>query len=266
MNLIVAMSANYGVPQLRNFVRSFKKHQKNDVLLLLQNTDAATKDWLRQQDVLTVDVEMGIHSKFARYYTIAELLQLLPQYTRIFHCDVRDAVAQDDIFAQIPDPGLHVFLEDSTLPIGQNPVNSAWMLNAYGEEILARHADKTVICSGTTLGDRESFLACAQAMTEEFERVLARQYPDPVLRHGDQVLHIHLVYSGQLADSLAQIGKPLVLHKNGDGVITMGKAREFLVSKNFLVCNPDKSVPAVVHQYDRHEFLQKGFDALYAEN
>lgn len=265
MNLVVGMSANYGVAELRNFVCSFKQHQGNDLLLMLQNNDRETRDWLHAKGVLTVDVAMDIHPEFARYFALHELLRTYPEYTRVFHCDVRDAVAQADIFAQVPDPGLHVFLEESTVPIGENRVNSAWITMAYDEETLARYAAKAVICCGTTLGDRESFCVYAQAMTDEFERLLALKGPDYMVYHvRDQALHMHLVYSGELSARLAQVDRPLILHENGDGVFTLGKAKEFSVNKACQVRNPDRTVPAVVHQYDRYAFLREMFDTVYA--
>lgn len=267
MNLVVAMAANYGIAELRNFVCSFKRHQQNAILLLmLQNTNQETRDWLQAKDVLTADVGMdGLHSKFARYYALFDLLDSTPEFTRIFHCDVRDAVAQADIFAQIPGPGLHIFLEEPTLPIGKSSINSTWIRNAYDEETLARYADKTIVCSGTTLGDRESFLVYTKAMANEFQRLLTLKYPDLTLRHGDQVMHIHLVYSGELSAQLTRTGKDLVFHKNGDGVFTLGEAREFLINKNRQVCTADKTLPAVVHQYDRIESLREMFDDMYAD-
>ncbi len=266
MNLVVAMVANYGVAELRNFVCSFKRHQGNDLLLILQNNAPETRDWLRAMGVLTVDAAMDIHPEFARYFALNELLRAYPEYTRVFHCDVRDAVAQGDIFARVGDPGLHVFQEDPTLPIGENRVNSAWIRMAYDEETLARYAAKAVICCGTTLGDRQSLLVYAQAMTDEFERLLALKDPAYMVYHvRDQALHMHLVYSCELSVRLARVGRSLFLHENGDGVLTLGKAREFSVNKAYQVCNPDKTVPAVVHQYDRYDFLREMFDAVYAD-
>ena len=265
MNLVVAMAAGYTVPQLRNFVCSFKQRQENDVLLLLQDTDGPTRQWLHERGVLTMDVAMDIHPEFARFFAMHEMLRALPEYTRIFHADVRDVVTQDDIFARLPEPGLHVFREDAALIVGKNRVNSVWIAAAYDEETLARYSPETVICSGTTLGDRESFLVYTKAMTEEYERI-AREKDTEFVVHNvrDQALHMHLVYSGELERLLAEGGRKLIIHDNGEGVLTLGKAREFIVGKSGVVLTGDKRIPAIVHQYDRYDFLQEMFDALYA--
>lgn len=267
MNLVIAMAANYGVPHVRNFVRSFRRHQNNAILLMLQNNDRETRDWLRAEGVLTIDVNMPIHPEFMRFFAMNELVRQYPEYTRIFHCDVRDAVAQGDIFAQLPQPGLHVFREDPSHSIGQSPINNTWIERAYGAEAVARYSGNTVICSGTTLGDRESFRIYTDAMVEEYNALVDRDGPQHVVYNvRDQAVHMHLVYSGALERALAVAGRPLHCHENGIGVFTLAKAKEFSVSKKLRVVPPDKHLPAVVHQYDRHEFLRKGFDAMYAED
>lgn len=265
MNLACGVTANYTVDVLRNFVCSFKKHTKGDIVLLLQNTDEATRDWLHEKGVLTLDLASDFHPKFARYYAIHDLLQQYPEYSQVFHSDTRDAVAQGDIFTQLPARGLHVFMEDSGMTLGTCSFNSRWLIQAYGQETLTAYSDYSISCSGSTLGDRDSFSIYAKAMTDEYERLLRETPPErqKYLVH-DQTLHNHLVHSGILRDKLEKFGSRLICHENGDGVFTLGYAKDFHIARNGKVVDAHDNTAAVVHQYDRFEFLQELFDLQYA--
>ena len=265
MNLVVGMATNYTAADLRNFILSFKRHQSGAILLFLKGNDADTRDWLRQQGVMTVDTALELDPDLARHFAMKELVPLYPEVTRFFHCDVRDAVAQGDIFAQLPEPGLHVFQEDATVSLGGNKAQTAWIASAYDKRTADQYRDGSVICAGTTLGDRESFMIYLDSMTRECRHCLERENPpDVTTKIWDQAFHLHLVYSGLLKRKLEAAGKRLHCHENGIGVFTVARAQEISVNKAFQVVRPGMAVPAVVHQYDRFEFLQEMVDTLHA--
>lgn len=70
MHIVAGMSALYTVPMLRNFVVSFKRHVKADLLLILQNTDEATREWIHNAGAASIDLDSNIHPKFGRYFAM----------------------------------------------------------------------------------------------------------------------------------------------------------------------------------------------------
>lgn len=179
---------------------------------------------------------------------------------------MRDAVAQGDIFTQIRDEGLHVFLEDPGKTLNSCKFNGPWLEEIYGSEVLALYGGQRICCSGSTLGDRESFLVYAGTMADEYLRLREELPPDRVhyLLH-DQALHNYLLHSGILEKRLEAAGRKLFVHENGDGVLTMGYANDFRIAKpGTSIANADGSIPAILHQYDRFDSLREFFTELYS--
>ena len=266
MNLVLGVSANYGLDELRVFVRSFTRHVNADMALAVQNTSDAVKTWLSRHGVAAIPFESELHPAFSRFYVYQTLLSENPEFLRIFHSDVRDAAAQSDIFVRLPQPGLHVFLEDRCMSIGTCRYNSRWMRTMYGEAALDEFREKPISCVGTILGDRESFLHYVGLLLKELGRFPDDPLPTTLFgRINEQAAHNRLVHSGILDRELASIGRRLHIHENGDGVFTMGYVTDFSVDKQHMVMNPDKSIPAVVHQYDRFEPLRDLLEFTYRD-
>jgi hypothetical protein len=154
--------------------------------------------------------------------------------------DVRDVIFQSDPF-DIPVESLELFLEDRAMTFATNVYNREWIRLLYGPAAVKALGDRTVSCSGTVVGRREDVLGYLREMCEA---ICWRRTP---LGSLDQGVHNYL---------LAQSRFPGVkVVPNGFGrVITVGGMDHVSRSQGF-VMNTDGTLPAIVHQYDRHADL-----------
>ncbi|MDR0362051.1 MAG: hypothetical protein LBJ46_05120 [Planctomycetota bacterium] len=266
MNLILGTSSNYDIPNLRAFALSMKKHCDADAVLLVDKTPRNVLTWLGRQGVVTREFSIpNMPPHQARFFGYHEFLSRHERYERIFITDVRDVIAQGDLFSSPHlEPGLHVFREDPRLPLGGDKLVSDWIRLWYGEEWHGRLAEKTIICSGTTFGDRASMLCYLDTMLAEF-RAKHRENEKFKREFSDQGPHNKLAYSGELAENLERIGMKLHIRHNGEAVLTAGLRDTFTIVQPGVVVNDDGSIPEIVHQYDRHFFLRTMVDYLYAD-
>jgi hypothetical protein len=161
-----------------------------------------------------------------------------PNVDQVFLTDVRDVFFQRDPFDPAID-GLEVYLEDPSVTLVGEPRNRKWIRDLYGRGELRAIGDQVVSCSGTVAGSRDAILGYLDAMAEEIER-----HRRPLGSH-DQGVHNHLLRRGLLRSAN--------IVANGHGrVLTMGRVAAFDRDDEGRVVNADGTVPAVLHQYDRH--------------
>jgi hypothetical protein len=170
------------------------------------------------------------------------------RYATVILSDVRDVVFQLPPEG-IPVQSLHVFLEDPSRTIGSCPFNAEIVRAAYGDRGLGMLEDKLICCSGVTIGTQEAILRYLKLMVSEIV----------ALRHEiggvDQAIHNWLLYSGQL--------DPVTVHPNGrSSVLTLGRVTT-VQREGHTVHNDDGSLPAIVHQYDRHPDLERAVTTRY---
>ena len=177
-----------------------------------------------------------------RYRLYYEFLQrIAPDADIVLLSDLRDVVFQTDPFAE-PVTGLELYLEDPSSTLGTDPFNSRWVRNLRGPNELRRLAAENTSCSGTTVGDRPAILDYLARMSQA---ILWRRRP---LGNHDQGVHNGLLRRGSLPNARVVA--------NGRGrVLTMGLLPRVNVSPEGVVLNDDGTVPAVLHQYDRHTAL-----------
>jgi len=188
--------------------------------------------------------------------------------SRILLVDVRDTYFQLNPFSGIPrtspsspDGFLYLFEENayptSAAPnIGGSAYNSRWIRRAYGNDALKSVANKTVICSGSTIGDQVAIETYLRAMVKQFDDTKCKMVGC------DQGLHNFVYYSGAISDVsgirdiiVAQQGKGVV---NNLAALRNSPLRDQGVLQNGtdLVLNWDGSVSAVAHQFDRDKELK----------
>jgi hypothetical protein len=159
---------------------------------------------------------------------------------QVFLTDVRDVFFQRDPFDS-PVAGLEVYLEDPSITLASEPRNRKWLRDLYGRAELRAIGDQVVSCSGTVAGSGDAILGYLDAMAEEI-----KQHRRPLGSH-DQGVHNHLLRRGLLSATIVE---------NGHGrVLTMGGMATFDRDAEGRVINADGTVPAVLHQYDRHTGL-----------
>jgi hypothetical protein len=180
-------------------------------------------------------------ARHLRYY---EYLVSLPAGVEaVMLTDTRDVVFQRDPFDFDIDGRLNCFLEDLRFTLGSEPVNSGWVVSAFGEGGLERIADRPISCAGVTVGPVDAVVSYLETMVEWLTRVL----PNPW--HGsDQAVHNYVIHTNVVSN--------VRLVPNGQGpVLTMGLMPQD-ITDNALV-GADGLPINVLHQYDRHPSIEE---------
>lgn len=161
--------------------------------------------------------------------------------------DTRDVVFQNDLFQESID-GLFLGMEDINTPIGYDSFHIKWISDVYGKDYLTSISDKQISCAGVTFGDYESIKSYLNVMLTEFINI---PYYKMVKCNYDQGIHNKLLYSNEFKN----INRCQPLHSN---ILTLGlvNPQEIKVNDFGQVLNMDGSIPAIIHQYDRHQNLE----------
>jgi hypothetical protein len=291
-NLILGAAAGYAAKDIRLFLQSLSKtafHGRLVLFVYARQIDAirtAIKSYAPSLDVELIRIK-GIreHARFTRscikrLFALAPAesapalkrsllrFQGMPHVTRYFHyeayldahadfsnvllTDVRDVIFQADPFAQL-EAGLCVGMETDRLTIGTEHFDRDWILDAYGEAMLQRLADKQISCSGVTLGDIASVRAYIGKMLQE---IMLQPFSKMKTRIYDQAFHNKMLHCGELSG--ARLCQPLFSR-----IATVGcmQSSDFVMSPEGRLLNEGGQVAPIVHQYDRHPELVNAFSA-----
>jgi len=173
-------------------------------------------------------------------------------YKRVFLCDSRDVVFQDDPFSRLPSSlTLQVFVGETT--VGQCPWNANWTRDCFGELVQQQLADYPLANAGTSIGTytsimeyvylQETYINSARCTTSARDNV---------------ILNL-LVYSGI-------IQKLEILNNSRGWLGTLMYKPSFIRNRYGEVLNEDRVPYAVLHQYDRHQWLSTHMDQMYPYN
>lgn len=246
--LVLGTAYGYGVPKVRVFVESLRRHYAGPAALVVSPmSDPALFAYLHAHRIQPVTFAcrdwMPWDLQVTRYVCYLDfLLTHGTAFEHIFLTDVGDVLFQGDPFAQAPDGELVVAMEDPAARIGRCDSNASWVRDLYGEARLEHIADRPISCSGTTLGKR-------RALLRYLDCLLGEAHPDrlctlpPKSRGHDQGMHNVLLHEGRLPG--------VVMAENGTYVLTIGQ-----VADASLDLRPDgialvgaRHLPPVVHQY-----------------
>jgi hypothetical protein len=285
-NVILATSLGYNYLQLSPFIRSLQETDYDgDIVLYVADTDEETIHRLRDDGIIirrflypfrncnklrnplyqlwpyirplaaAVRTPNAIHAlciafqnlSIMRFFLYRGFLKSFQgRYRNVFLTDLRDVYFQGDPFAKMVGRQLKAFVEETWRTQATDVSSARWLQDLYGEEMLRRLGDKSLICSGTILGDYESILEYLDAF------LLSLPEARSVMRMGlDQGIHNYLIYTGKL--------KNVTMCPNRTSeVLTMGliKPGEDLPRNEQGQFVDSEGTPyAVIHQFDRHEEL-----------
>jgi hypothetical protein len=163
--------------------------------------------------------------------------------THVLIADTRDVVLTGRLTEKCTGHELVLSQETTRLTIGADPWNSQWVEGAYGAEGLREIGHKPILCAGVVFGTASSIRAYATAMSSEIHRLGF----ETVRRVGDQPIHNHLAYTGQLPPYAVSTAE-------GGWMRSVGLLPTRELTFDWL----DDNSPAggertvVLHQYDRH--------------
>ncbi|MGB8853799.1 MAG: hypothetical protein WCC69_09560 [Pirellulales bacterium] len=164
--------------------------------------------------------------------------------THFLLADTRDVIVTAPLEAVTTVSRLVLSQEHAATPIAANHWNRDWIAEGYGEGERAALGHRPILCAGTVFGPRQAVLGYLAAMSDEVQRVGV----ELTQRIGDQPLHNHLAYAGQLPDfeiSAAEDG-----WMRSIGITPFDELRFDWEPRQ----PPDQTPPTclVLHQYDRH--------------
>jgi hypothetical protein len=261
----MGLSVNYGREELAPFVRSLRgTGYAGEALLFVANTADATRAWLAAEGVTAQPFEtlpllaMSMNSaRMFRYLDHVLGSVIRPDggsdYARVMLTDTRDVAFQGDPFASMGEAPATFFLERPGRTIGGCEHNAHWMRQAFGAAELARVAAEPVSCAGTLLATPQALLRYLLLMCWEILRA------PPVARYSgiDQAIHNHILLHGLIPGAVAAA--------NGGAVMTVpvDVAHGLVAGPDGVVRNPDGSVSAVLHQYDRDPVLKEAVEGRW---
>jgi hypothetical protein len=176
------------------------------------------------------------------------LVEDAPEAEIVMISDLRDVVFQDHPFAE-PVTELELYLEDSSVRIGDDAFNTRWLIDLYGKEFVKKLRGQPISCSGTVVGTRAAMLTY---LSEMIEGIAWRRRP---MGPHDQGVHNGLIQTGRLPFAR------LIPNEQGR-VLTLGQMKAPRIDNEGVLRNADGGVPAVVHQWDRHPELVVRLRAL----
>jgi hypothetical protein len=267
-NLVIAAAMNYGVEQIKNFILSFRKFNKEDDIVLIYNLNQTStiEDFCLQHNIKLVSFEpcdrLPIHVVSSRFLKYLDIVKEFDSYQNYLLSDIRDVFFQDNPFVDLPETSyLYTFTEDPAITIDIEDHHIPMINRLFGESELQKFKDKKIICSGTILGTRDmmiEFLEIFAAYLTEIQKQNPRICYEMLL---DQVITNHICHLNEFSNKVN-------VKSNGDIVGTIGhcithpKHLGKMELKDNMIFLNDK-VPAVIHQYDRSPELFQKISSVY---
>jgi len=192
------------------------------------------------------------HISSGRYFLYFRYLNRQKEkFTYILLSDVRDVIFQSDPFRYTryaKSPGIYCFL-DPTVRLGDEPLNTRWTRNLFGDAYYQTRKGSRIFCSGTIIGDYDSMIDLLHQMCA----VLIKALPRAVGQIGDdQAAYNHLIWENRLANAI-------FCENSENAVMTLKNAptESLVFDCNGAVLNQDGSPAPVLHQYDFHSTLKR---------
>jgi hypothetical protein len=171
--LVMGLTVGYGEAELAPFVESLRTcGYEDDATPVTFDTNIVTSIYLKSWSVQELSFGslpfLPVSMNSARMLKFLEFLrnEVLSaggahRYDYILSADVRDIVFQGNPFARVDGADVYYYLEADRI-IGDCPINSRWMEQAFGPEVRLSSASHRISCAGmliaTSLGLMEYLL------------------------------------------------------------------------------------------------------------
>lgn len=264
MNVVIGAALSYTEEKMRNFILSFRQFNKQDKLVLLVDAASASnlKSFSEKYDIEFINYNFAKKAQLnnSRFFFFHKYLKN-NRFDSVLITDTRDVVFQEDPFKNVPERYLYCFCEDGGSTIASEEFNSYWIRNLYGQERLEEIANSPIVCAGTIMGSYNSMMLLLQGVLDEFFAMEESIF----LKHAVDQGILNNICNSSYTSII-----PITLKKNGDIVATVGLTAKKDVGKDNLrfegsLVKLNEYTPAIIHQYNRDDDMQKFFDTLYAE-
>lgn len=263
-NLIMGMAKSYDWSVLEPFVTSAKKNCPNaELVLFVDDISDFTRSRLIKWKVAYIDImpdefKSSVPNN-SRWKIFSDFLEVYgTNYVQVFITDIRDVIFQADIFEAFKNHtnylGYATEVDDIRGSKTGDRVNYDWLTDCFDKETADKFLDKKIICDGTTIGTVKEIETFAKKMWETVFAVESRVD----FRIHDQAIANYLFY-----ENLLPIENMIEIDVDSE-IFTMALADNFSVQGD-KIRRGDGGIPAVVHQYDRHEELIQFVDSVYRD-
>ena len=249
IDLVMGYARGYDEATIRPFCKTLRDSGYKGRVVMMADKGAA-----REAAKWNIDVRPcpkpgpGMLPHSARFAEMALLAQSL-NWTGLFLADTRDIIFQKDIMCSLPSQGLNAFEEDDGMSIGTCPYNSLWIELAYGKDMLDKMRYFPISCVGTTCGSRLSMIKYLELLANEVKSLQPK-----TRKPQDQAAHNHLCRN---------VLKPTIHSNEGAEIYTVGYIQRGTVRVvDGKIVNAAGDVPAVIHQWDRHQNLKAHVEGL----
>lgn len=249
-NLILSAAIGYKFYQIEFFIKSLRKFYNDSVTFLIGEKDYELELKLKEFNCEIIKIKVNKKEiQFKRYKIFLEYLKN-KTFNNILLCDSRDIYFQANPFEFNYNEKINFFLEDQI--IKNCPFNSNWILKTYGKKEYDKISNKTILCSGTVLGENFKIIEYLNLITKNISKFkykkklkyLITLRPDPEGRGCDQGHANYLVHNFKIDN--------FKFYSNSKGPVAtafyLDKVR--FDSKSNLI-NESGEPYLIVHQYDK---------------
>lgn len=249
-NLVLSVALGYKFNQIELFIKSLRKFYNDSVAFIIEYDDIEIKRELKKFGCEIIKTKLNKKEiQFKRYEIFLDYLKG-KDFNKILLCDSRDIYFQSNPFNYNYNGQINFFLEDQL--IKNCPFNSNWIIKTFGKDEFKKIMNKTILCSGTVLGQNNKILEYLNLITQnilKFKYKKRLKYlltfrQDPNGRGCDQGHANFLVHNAKISN--------LNLYSNSSGpVATVFYLKKIRFNENFCLIN-NLGVPySIVHQYDK---------------
>ena len=248
-NLVIGLATGIysNINSIDSFVISLRKYYKDDICIITDNNDPSFIEFLKSHDVNVFHLKQKITAESVMYMRWLLPLKILSEdlndYDKVILPDTRDVVFQANPLDFLSDEDLDLSVETKQIKDCPN-FNKPWVVNLYGEDIYEKVKDNWILCAGVTAGKKASIISLCKLMMDEHLRLRDRFVDQAALN----VFHAQ----GKLPKSK--------LHFTGESLVaTIGHSFGVTkINERGQVEGIDGTIPAIVHQYDRHPSIVEG--------
>ncbi len=256
-NLIISAAIGYKFNQIEFFLTSLRKYYQEDICFIIGKNDIDLEEGLKRNNCKIIKTNiLKKKIQFERYKIFYDYIRD-KTYNKILLCDSRDIYFQENPFNYNYEGEINFFLEDYL--IGNCPFNSNWISKVYGSSELKKISNKTILCSGTVLGNFEKIIKYLSLMIDHINnfkykkklKYLLTFRVDPEGRGCDQG-HANFIIHNKLINGVK-------FYTNSKGPIaTAFYLKKIKFDKKFRLINELDHPYLLVHQYDKryNEFVE----------
>jgi hypothetical protein len=255
-NLILTAAVGYNFQQIELFIRSLRKYYSEKICFIIGYKDFELEKYLKKYNCSIIKTKISKKQiQFKRYEIFQKYLKN-SNFNNVLLCDARDIYFQENPFKFNYEGKINFFLEDH--PIKECPYNSNWIVKTYGKKEFEKISNKTILCSGTVLGEFEKikeYLNIMKSHISKFKYKKRLKYfltfrTDPEGRGCDQG-HANYIVHKELIENIK-------FYSNSVGPIaTVFYLNKIIFDENSKLINELGHPYLLVHQYDKRydEFI-----------